>query len=71
MVSLLLGLEPVIQLGDLTVLRKGRLAFSSHLIRPTFVFSGTNVAVRRRHTLMMLIDQVRQLTFPQLLALAA
>jgi thiol peroxidase len=33
MASLLLGLEPVIELGDLTVLRKGRLAFSSHLIR--------------------------------------
>jgi hypothetical protein len=33
MASLLLGLEPVIPLGDLTVLRKGRLAFSSHLIR--------------------------------------
>jgi hypothetical protein len=32
MASLLLGLEPVVQLGDLTVLRKGRLAFSSHLI---------------------------------------
>lgn len=33
MASLLLGLERVIQLGDLTVLRKGKLAFSSNLIR--------------------------------------
>jgi hypothetical protein len=31
------GLEPAIQLGDLTVLRKGRLAFSSHLIRQPFL----------------------------------